>query len=157
QVTVPPSPLAPSSRSARSSPVRHFADLTNWNTPIGQPWFHARSAMPNAAVDFPLPGPVCTITSGRFRRCRVVSPSSGITGGLPCGISHRLRVGSPGGYGGARLGQRVEGEQGGPQPGGEAGRQAEPYRAGLAVDDHARRAGQQAGGAVGGVAVGGAA
>jgi hypothetical protein len=30
--------------------------LTNWNTPIGQPWFQARSASPNAAVDGHLVG-----------------------------------------------------------------------------------------------------
>ena len=33
--------------------------------------------MPNAAVDFPLPGPVCTASSGALRRALVVSPSSG--------------------------------------------------------------------------------
>ena len=42
-----------------------------------QPWFHPRKARPNAAVDFPLPSPVCTMSSGRLRRWRVVSPSSG--------------------------------------------------------------------------------
>lgn len=62
------SPEAPSTLSARSSPTFHFADLTNWNTPTGQPWFQARSASPNAAVDLPLPGPVCTIVNGRLRR-----------------------------------------------------------------------------------------
>src|SRR5690606_28823061 len=59
QSTVPPSPESPSTRSARSSPTFHFADLTNWNTPTGQPWFQARSASPKAAVDLPLPTPVC--------------------------------------------------------------------------------------------------
>lgn len=62
------SPEAPSTLSAFSSPTFHFADLTNWNTPIGQPWFQARSASPKAAVDLPLPGPVWTNTSGRLRR-----------------------------------------------------------------------------------------
>ena len=35
------------------------------------------SAMPNAAVDLPLPAPVCTASTGALRRARVVSPSSG--------------------------------------------------------------------------------
>ena len=43
--------------------------------------------MPNAAVDLPLPGPVCTASSGALRRARVVSPSSGTVGGWPCGIA----------------------------------------------------------------------
>ncbi len=61
-------PEAPSTRSAFSSPTFHFADLTNWNTPMGHPWFQARSASPKAAVDLPFPMPVCTTTSGRFLR-----------------------------------------------------------------------------------------
>ena len=68
------------------SPIFHLADFTNWNTPMSQPWFHARIASPNAAVDFPLPGPVCTMTSGRLRRWRVLSPSSGTISGCPLGI-----------------------------------------------------------------------
>jgi hypothetical protein len=48
-----------------------------------QPWFQPRSARPNAAVDFPFIGPVCTMSSGRFRRCLVVSPSSGTVSGMP--------------------------------------------------------------------------
>jgi hypothetical protein len=74
-------------RKACSSPTFHLADLTNWNTAIDQPWLQPRSASPNAAVDLPFISPVCTTTSGRFRRCRVVSPSSGIVVGCPCGMS----------------------------------------------------------------------
>ena len=55
----------------------HLGLLVNWNTPMGQPADQARRARPNAAVDLPLPSPVCTISSGWARRCRVVSPSSG--------------------------------------------------------------------------------
>ena len=81
QLTGPPSPVSPSTRSARSSPTRHLADLTNWKTPIDQPWVQPRSASPNAAVDFPLPSPVWMINNGRLRRCRVVSPSAGTCSG----------------------------------------------------------------------------
>ncbi len=66
--------------------MRHLADFTNWKTPTFQPWFQLRMARPNAAVDFPLPSPVCTISSGRLRRWRVVSPSSGTTSGCPLGM-----------------------------------------------------------------------
>ena len=52
----------------------------------------ARNAKPKAAVVFPLPSPVCTTTSGRARRCRVVRPSSGATAGCPCGIYAALRA-----------------------------------------------------------------
>src|SRR6202021_1579251 len=51
-----------------------------------QPWFQPPSARPNAAVDFPFIAPVWTISSGRFLRCLVVSPSSGTVCGTPCGI-----------------------------------------------------------------------
>ena len=51
-----------------------------------QPWFQPRRARPKAAVDFPLPSPVWTISSGRLRRCRVLSPSSGTTSGCPWGM-----------------------------------------------------------------------
>ena len=80
----------PSARNAASSPTRHLALLTNWNTPIGQPWFQARSASPNAAVDFPFMSPVCTISSGRLRRCRVVRPSSGTVVGYA--LRHQATV-----------------------------------------------------------------
>ena len=79
---------APAARDSNAvcSPIRHLADLTNWKTPIDQPWFQPRSASPNAAVDFPLPSPVWMINNGRLRRCRVVSPSSGTCSGWPSGI-----------------------------------------------------------------------
>ncbi|CAM5325944.1 hypothetical protein SCALM49S_05387 [Streptomyces californicus] len=63
-----PRRFAPSTLSAFSSPTFHFADFTNWNTPIGHPWFHARSARPKAAVRPPLPTPVWTNRRGRLRR-----------------------------------------------------------------------------------------
>ena len=75
--------LRPSSRNAASSPTFHFALLTNWNTAMEKPWFQARNAMPNAAVDLPLPAPVCTASSGALRRARVLSPSSGMPIGWP--------------------------------------------------------------------------
>jgi len=90
QVTGAPSPVCwctrASASSADSSPVFHLALLTNWYTTIGQPWFQARSASPNAAVDLPFISPVCTTISARLRRCLVVSPSSGTARGLPWGI-----------------------------------------------------------------------
>src|SRR5690606_27582467 len=142
QATDPPSPLSPSTRRARSSPIRHFADFTNWNTPIGQPWFHARSAIPNAAVDLPLPGPVWTISSGRLRRCRVVRPSSGTDTGFPWGMSGRLPVlllamtpDDP-----VEVAQRDEPRI---QPHRQLPRQPEPHRAVLAVHDDPRRAREQ--------------
>src|SRR5689334_23213710 len=89
--TGPPSPVSSCSSPSRSStvcsPMRHLADFTNWKTPMLKPWFQPRIASPKAAVDFPLPGPVCTMSSGRLRRSRVVSPSSGIVVGTPCGMS----------------------------------------------------------------------
>ncbi len=88
--TGPPVPVSTCTRwsalNASSSPTFHFADFTNWNTPIDQPWFQARSAVPKAAVDLPFISPVCTTSSGRVRRCRVESPSFGVTGTWPCGI-----------------------------------------------------------------------
>ena len=102
--TGPPSPVSScSGRAARSavcSPMRHFADFTNWKTPMSQPWFQARMARPNAAVDFPLPSPVWTISSGRLRRWRVVSPSSGTTSGLA--LRHRSSSRCRGGWLGER-------------------------------------------------------
>ncbi len=76
----------PAFSSAVCSPIRHLADLTNWKTPTDQPWFQPRRASPKAAVDFPLPSPVWMISSGRLRRCRVVSPSAGTWSGWPSGI-----------------------------------------------------------------------
>jgi hypothetical protein len=58
-----------------------LALLTNWNTAMSKPWFQARKAMPNAAVDLPLPGPVWTASSGALRRARVLRPSSGTASG----------------------------------------------------------------------------
>src|SRR6185503_11262265 len=55
--------------------------------PIDQPWFQPRRARPNAAVDLPFISPVWTISSGRLRRWRVVSPSSGTLVTWPCGMS----------------------------------------------------------------------
>src|SRR5919112_5404558 len=49
--------------------------------------------MPNAAVDFPFISPVCTISSGRLRRWRVVRPSSGTATGCPFGMSGSLPFG----------------------------------------------------------------
>ena len=36
----------------------------NWKTPTGHPADQARRASPKAAVDLPLPSPVCTMSSG---------------------------------------------------------------------------------------------
>src|SRR5690606_12696823 len=148
QATGPPSPVPPSTRRARSSPIRHFADFTNWNTPIDQPWFHARSAIPNAAVDLPLPGPVWTTSSGRLRRCRVVRPSSGTDTGFPRGMSGRLPVLVPA-VASDDAAELAEGDQPRAEPGGEPPRQPEPDRAVLAVHDDRRGAREQGGRAVG--------
>src|SRR5260221_958558 len=63
---VKPSPIVSHSKSrlvaAFSSPTFHFPDLTNWMTHTFQPRATARIAVPNAAVDFPFPSPVFTIT-----------------------------------------------------------------------------------------------
>src|SRR5260370_34194438 len=142
EAPVPPPSLPPSERGAPSPPPRHFADLTNWNTPTGQPWFHARSASPNAAVDFPFPGPVWTITSGRFLRCLVVRPSLGTCTGCPCGIRRPATAasGPTAASGGPapgvpdRLDERtrgklVEPDQATAESGGESGSEPEPHRA----------------------------
>ncbi len=63
-----------------------FGALDELNTATSKPWFQARSAIPNAAVDFPLPAPVCTASNGALRRARVDRPSSGTASGRPCGI-----------------------------------------------------------------------
>src|SRR4051812_29993435 len=78
---------SPSACSACSSPTRHLPLLTNWYTATGSPAFQARSAVPNAAVDLPFMSPVLTTSSGRCRRCFVVSPSSGMSVGWASGIS----------------------------------------------------------------------
>src|SRR5712664_4413274 len=48
--------------AASRSPTFHRSDLMNWITQTFQPRATARSAVPNAAVDLPLPSPVLTIT-----------------------------------------------------------------------------------------------
>src|ERR1700761_6292214 len=104
-----------------------------------QPWFQPRSAMPNAAVDFPFMSPVWTMSSGRLRRCFVVSPSSGTLCGTPCGILSNLPVGAdrvgdrPGRQVTEVLQVQVHGTERLRQGDGEA----EPYRPRLAVDDDA--------------------
>ena len=83
--TAPPTPRSvcarPSSANALSSPTFHLALLTNWKTATLIPAFQARIAIPNAAVDLPLPAPVCTASTGWVRRERVVNPSSGTIAG----------------------------------------------------------------------------
>src|SRR5260370_26103578 len=63
---VKPSPIVnhstPRLVAAFSSPTFHLPDLTNWMTHTFQPRATARMAVPNAAVDFPFPSPVFTIT-----------------------------------------------------------------------------------------------
>src|SRR5688500_11780939 len=64
---VKPSPIAhhstPSCTATFSSPTRHLPDFRNCTTATRQSRAIARITMPNAAVDFPLPSPVFTITS----------------------------------------------------------------------------------------------
>src|SRR5215210_3880816 len=98
--------------------------------------------MPNAAVDLPFISPVWTASSGRLRRCRVLSPSSGTTSTLPWGISgdlpwrcltdladrRRERVGC----------QLLQAEGLRSEVDTQGGGQPEPDRPGLAVDDDAR-------------------
>ena len=118
--TGPPSPVSscsrPSARNAVSSPTRHFADFTNWNTPIDQPCAHPRSASPNAAVDLPFISPVCTTSSGRLRRWRVVRPSAGTATGLALGHGRTSLRGAGGVHhaGDAVGGQVGERDQGAP-------------------------------------------
>ncbi len=63
---VNPSPMVHHSTPRRSaasrSPTFHFSDLMNWITHTFQPRATARSTVPKAAVDLPLPFPVFTIT-----------------------------------------------------------------------------------------------
>src|SRR5713226_4828524 len=63
---VKPSPIVSHSTprlvAAYSAPTFHFPDFTNWMTHTFQPRATARMAVPNAAVDFPFPSPVFTIT-----------------------------------------------------------------------------------------------
>src|SRR5262249_858704 len=90
QVTGAPSPVCSctrdSARSADSSPVFHLALFTNWYTTIGQPWFHARSVSPNAAVDLPFISPLSTTTTPPFPLCAgalALTPPSSTTIGSP--------------------------------------------------------------------------
>src|SRR5258706_2067616 len=48
---------------ALCSPTFHLSDFRNWMTQTRQPRATARNAVPNAAVDLPLPSPVFTITT----------------------------------------------------------------------------------------------
>src|SRR3954449_1335675 len=116
---------------------------------MGQPWFQARMAMPNAAVDLPFISPVWTASSGRFRRCRVLSPSSGTTATCPFGMSSRLLHG-PDGAGQRLCGQLLQAQGPRAQRGAEGAGEPQPDRARLAVDDDGRRPrrGQQSGGGV---------
>src|SRR5712692_2745991 len=65
--------------AAFCSPTFHLSDLRNWITHTRQPRATARIAVPNAAVDFPLPSPVFTSTTdGAFLVARG-GPSRGIS------------------------------------------------------------------------------
>src|SRR6202022_2772565 len=63
---VKPSPIVhhstPRAIAAFCSPTFHFSDFKNWITHTFQPRAAARMTVPKAAVDFPLPSPVFTIT-----------------------------------------------------------------------------------------------
>ena len=63
---VKPSPIVhhstPRAVAAFCSPTFHFSDFKNWITHTFQPRATARMTVPKAAVDFPLPSPVFTIT-----------------------------------------------------------------------------------------------
>src|SRR6266481_79736 len=63
---VKPSPIVSHSMprlvAAFSSPTFQLPDFTNWMTHTFHPRATARIAVPNAAVDFPFPSPVLTIT-----------------------------------------------------------------------------------------------
>src|SRR5438067_4663148 len=52
----------PSRAAISRSPVFHLSDLMNCTTHTFQPRAKARSIVPNAAVDLPLPSPVLTMT-----------------------------------------------------------------------------------------------
>ena len=65
------------------------AELARARAAAGADCAKAGRARPKAAVDLPLPTPPWTTTSGRLRRCRVVSPSSGVTGVCPWAIRRR--------------------------------------------------------------------
>src|SRR5712691_7943999 len=64
---VKPSPMVnhsmPRFVAAVCSPTFHLPDLTNWMTQTFHPRATARIAVPKAAVDFPFPSPVLTITT----------------------------------------------------------------------------------------------
>src|SRR5699024_10382249 len=152
--TGPPSPVSvcrdPRRRKTSSSPTFHLALLTNWKTPIEKPWFHPRSAIPNAAVDFPFPVPVCTAVMGRLRRCRVVRPSSGTESGssFPCamtrsvGVARRCPATASSGRaedpGHGVVGQFVEGDDTGPEFPCQRGRRPQADPSALTVHHHRR-------------------
>ncbi len=92
---VNPSPSAhqstPRLRPIFSSPTFQSPDLRNCTTDTFHPRATARSIVPNAAVDFPFPSPVLTMTS---EGSRSVPGSGGDVGGSASGIrvpwrSHR--------------------------------------------------------------------
>src|SRR3989442_15644335 len=66
------------------SPTFHRSDFTNWITHTFQPRATARSAVPKAAVDLPLPFPVFTITTDGALREALGGACSGASGGLIC-------------------------------------------------------------------------
>ncbi len=150
QVTVPPLPVSPSALRAFSSPTFHLADFTNWNTPIGQPWFQARSAMPKAAVDFPCrrpcaPSPARGCGAGgwsdrrRERRSAVPAALSGPPGCLCC-VSCLSCLYVPDEAGDRVGAQLVQRHGGAAEFARELPREPQPHRAGLAVHDDRRRA-----------------
>ena len=73
-------------KACSSSAIRAHLRRRGIKAAIPEPADQARSAIPNAAVDLPLPSPVCTASTGCTRRSRVVSPSSGTSATWPCGI-----------------------------------------------------------------------
>ena len=58
----------PSWTATSRSPTFQREAFRNWTTQTFQPRATARRAVPNAAVDFPLPLPVLTITTEAARR-----------------------------------------------------------------------------------------
>ena len=61
----------PSRVAISFSPTFQRSDFKNWMTHTFQPRATARSTVPNAAVDLPLPSPVFTITTeGALREAR---------------------------------------------------------------------------------------
>src|SRR5690606_34333090 len=90
---VNPSPRAnqstPSWRAIFSSPTFQSPDLRNWTTATFQPRARARSIVPKAAVDLPLPSPVLTMIREGARR---VAGGGGSVGGSWTGSVIRSRM-----------------------------------------------------------------